>query len=233
MRNRAVNLLLAALLLAALPLPGGITSLVKTPAAAAGGIEDDFEGDLSKWTQLSGTDPFTIQTSGGSEVLRTSTTSSGTIIYTDEQTSTISQWAMVQYVNSEVTNPHFAGLYFRSTNNASEYAYTARVESAHEVVWRSCKGHSCWDIQGTTTTDIYDGDYYGIEVTGTADDTVVKVWDFGSSPPADRGSWGSATDTLTDNPNSARRADVGKYVGIYDGSGASYDEFDNFSAGDI
>lgn len=210
-----------------LPLLGlGIIPISGRRDVAAGGIEDDFSGDLSKWTLLTGSPTPTIE----SGVLRID--GQLVYIYTDEQTSTISQWLLVQYVNHEFNDSDNGGVYFRSTNNASQRAYTVRIEPTNQVlVWRHCAGTSCTDVEESTVTGIDEGDWYGVEVTGTGTDTEVKVWDFGTSAPANRASWGTADDTMTNDPGTA--ADTGKYVGLYKGSTAEYMDFDNFSAGDI
>ena len=105
-----------------------------------------------------------------------------------------------------------------------------RAETDRDLQWRDCLAAVCTDIDDANV-DIQDDDYFGFEVTGTGDNTELRVWDFDDTPPASRAAWGVADQTLTGNPNNA--ADVGKYVGLYDGSDSSWDEFDNFSAGDI
>ena len=215
-----------AIALLCLPLLGfGIIPISgRRDAAPGGGIEDDFSGDLSKWTQLT--------TSGSNwtitaDVLDDEETS-GVIIYTDEQTSTISQWVMWEYVDG-----NYKGAYFRSTNNSGELAYALRRHSNAnaDLVWRHCTGHSCSDID-TWDTTINPGDCIGMEITGTGSGQELDVWDLGSGGcPVARGSWGSADDTLVNT--SGNYADTGKYVGLYSGSGSGTGKFDNFSAGDI
>lgn len=191
-------------------------------AAAGGGIEDDFSGDLSKWTQLvSQSGDWTIN---GSDELTTGSTW-GVIIYTDEQTDTISQWFQYRHVEGL-----YGGTRFRSVNDDEEYSYTLRPNATGDLDWCYCLGEDCWVIE-ITTGKYSEGDCIGAEVTGTGDATRLDIWNHGTGACPERGSWGSEDDTLLSDPSNA--ADVGKYVGFYSGYDGDEQIFDNFSAGDV
>jgi len=192
-------------------------------------ISDDFSGDLSLWTEHG--------TSGQWDIF--STTLRGldqsVILYTDEQTCTVTQWMMAKF---DYDTNSYAGFYFRSENNESAGAYGLRWEqNGGKFMWRHCGGaansntaEDCTDIGAGWTRALDDNDYVGVTVAGTGTDTVVTIYDLGTSavPYANWAASADSSQALTDDPG--QEANVGKYVGFY--NGASVDVyFDNFTAG--
>lgn len=228
---------------------GPVTNILlywTAPSAPSGqDFADDFSTDpSSRWTKLSGSD---WTWSSGNENVRM--LNSGTYIYTNQQTDTVSQYAYVSYDQSNGGSA-YAGLYFRSTNNATEAAYTVRYEEVgDDYRWRACEGHSCTTIASILNQPLTDDDFYGIEVTGTSDSTSVTIYDCGTTEPVGGDFSGcSNLGTMTDNPRSictgagapvsyctgsgtGTGADSGTYTGLYNGSSADID-FDDFGGGD-
>ena len=199
--------------------------------ACSTSISDDFSGTLSKWAELGTSGNWAI-VSGQAKV-----TDKSVLIYTDEQTCVAgTQWAMTKIDMS--LGAVYGGLYFRSQNDATTYAYVVRYEEPNDdFVWRYCGGAANSDVASNCTNVgtwfnhvLDDGDYYGIEVAGTGTGTEVKIYDLGTTA-INYSNWASSADsvtTLTDDPGQA--ADTGKYIGLY--SGATGDiGFDDFSGG--
>lgn len=184
-------------------------------------ITDNFDNNpSSRWTDGVGTYTWdstnaNIDIDDGGNV----------VTYNTTLAAADSGYATVKFVIENV----YSGFYFRSDNNMGNVAYSLRYNGSSTWVWRYCTGASCTDVQSFSNS-FTDNHYYGIEWRGTGNDTEVKFWDFGATPPPPRGLWGTADATLTNNPGSA--ADNGTYVGLYDG-GTSPDTFDDFEAGDI
>ena len=201
-----------------------VKTIVNNSTQGASAITDDFADTDAKWTTLAGT-AWSI--TGG---LFQSASASGVEVYTDAQTSTVTQTLQAQWRNSV---PNYGGVYFRSTNNDAEYAYALRYSNVKGWEWRYCTGTTCTTIQNNTDNGVSSGthfvsdteDYFAVQVTGTGDSTVVGVQDCGASPCT----LGSFSANFTFEANPAQVADTGKYVGVYNGSNSTID-FDNFSA---
>jgi len=194
-------------------------------------ITDDFDAGLIKWNQLSGT--WTISASEAQDSVQ------GVMIYDDEQTCTVTQWAMVKF--NLPGSGAYGGLYMRSQNSGSTYAYAVRYEQpATQFAWRYCGGgdHSN-DPDSCTTIDsggavwsrtLDDNDYYGVEITGTSTSTEVKIYDLGVTAIS-YPNWAASADsmaTLTNDPD--QDAATGRYVGLYNGASQTI-AFDDFAAG--
>jgi hypothetical protein len=193
----------------------------RTAGGCSSSISDDFSGTDAKWTHLTGSG-WTV--GGGLLVI----SDEASYIYDDEETCNISQWASVERVDES----SYQGIYLRSDNNASNYAYAFRWTNgapAAAVDWRYCLGHSCTTIESTSSVQLDIGDCLGVEIDGTGDDTVARIWDLGAGPCTAHASWGTADATLTNNPTNA--ADVGKYTGTYCGAAGS-GQMDTFAAGE-
>lgn len=194
-------------------------------------ISEDFSTNPigTRWTAEIGTFVY----DSGNENLDCVSSATGLLSH-DTQLDTINQYVVVQYVSIPETS--FAGIYFRFDGNTSNNAYAVRYEAAADrFLWRTLTGVTGLGDIEFQAHSLTIGDYVGITCTGTADSTIVKIWDFGVSPPGDPhdpSSWGAATYTFTNNPDSDKRADSGRYVGLYDGgTNAAVATFDNFSAG--
>jgi len=199
--------------------------------ACSTSISDDFSGTLSKWTELGTAGNWAI-VSGQAKV-----TDNSVLIYTDEQTCVAgTQWAMTK-IDLSLGNV-YGGLYFRSQNDATTYAYAVRYEETGiDFRWRYCGGAANSDVAASCVTigswlnhTLQDGDYYGAEITGTGTNTVVKIYDLGTTAK-NYSNWATSNDggtTLTDDP--AQAADTGRYVGYYSGAAGDIG-FDDFEAG--
>jgi hypothetical protein len=180
-------------------------------------ITDNFSSDLSKWASLDGS-MFTIDTVNNE--LDFPTDGAGAAVYTNEKTCTINQWAAVEY--NVVQGNAWDGIYLRSTNSSQEVAYSVRgnPNESSEIVWRYCYGKTCTTIATVNTgSPITINDSLGVEIEGTGNDTVVRVWHWPDQTIPARGNWGASTHTFTDNPPNP--ADNGQYVGIYTGNPSS------------
>jgi len=185
-------------------------------AGCSTSIEDGFSGTLSKWTEHGTSGQWSI-TSGELKGLNQSV-----ILYTDEQTCGVEQWIMAKW---RVSTSGYAGIYFRSSNNESAGAYAVRYEKpATDIVWRSCGGAQNSNTAENCTTiatwdyTLTDDNYVGVHVTGTGNDTVVNVYDLGVSA-INFANWAASADSSTSfTTNPGQAADVGTYVGAYNGS---------------
>lgn len=178
------------------------------------------------WTTLSGSDSSIDTTNDAFDFA----SGSGSVtIWEYQQLDSINQWVCV----TTETAVFYKGVYLRSTNNSSEYAYGVRNESGNTIA-RYCTGHSCTDI-GTATSQLFaanDGDTSCVAVSGTGTDTIFELWDFGGTPPTYPAAgvdpqtiWGAPDATITDDPG--QEANTGLYVGEYNGGslGGSDSEF--------
>ena len=191
-------------------------------------ITDDFSSDLTLWSELGVSGLWTI-TSG-----EITAATEGTIIYTDEETCTVQQWVMMKFGEGG-----YGGAYFRSQNNESTYAYTVRYQASGTLkfAWRYCGGADnsntaelCQDVV-TWNHTLHNNDYYGIEVSGTGNDTVVTVYDLGVSAKQ-HANWAVSSDSSNQwTTNPAFAADVGKYTGVYHGNSTLL-ALDDFTAGE-
>lgn len=212
-------------LLLCLPLMGqGIISVSGRREPVGGcstSISDDFSGTLSKWKYNSGSGWGIV-----SGQLETNNTSAS-LIYNDEATCTVTQWAEVE---EDHAGP-YGGFYFRSTDNSSEYAYALRRQSNGRLMWRYCTGHSCTDIESTGAgTTWAGGECIGMRVSGTGTSTTVEIWNHGATcSGTDPSSWGTADATLTNDPG--QEANTGTYIGLYYGASTIDLRFDNFAGG--
>jgi len=240
------RLLLIALILLAIPSFALAGMVIQTVAGGEAGVNfyDDFGTDPlgTRWVNLSGSGENYDDVNDNWDF-----TLSSAYLY-DTQTTTTNQWAIVERVTT--VGEGYPGIYFRSTNNASECAYVVRAVGITGFIWRDCKGHSCDDISSLWSRVIAYGDYFGITVEGTGDSTIVTVYDFGATTPdscasaaacdPDTLTWDDydeAKNAFTDNPGQAggdcdsELADTGKYMGLYFGSNND-STFDDFFFGD-
>lgn len=200
-------------------------------SACSTSISDAFAGDLTLWSEHGTSGMWTITSA------EAYASDQSVLLYTDEQTCTVTQWAMAKFLITY--GQIYSGFYLRSQNDETQYSYALRYEETEtDFVWRYCGGsnngnvaEACQDIS-TTVWDrtLNDGDYVGVEITGAGDLTVVKVYDLGVSAKS-YANWASSADasvTFTDNPTYP--ADTGKYIGLYNG-GSTDVAFDDFQAG--
>ncbi len=195
-------------------------------------IADDFSGDLSKWTEPWTSSLWSIVTGEARG------TGQAVLLYTDETTCTVTQWVMAKFAHPSNT---FLGVYLRSQNDESTYAYAVRWEDGtggNDFQWRYCggsansnTGENCTTIGSgwTPGTPLDTDDYVGVEITGTGTNTEVKIYDLGTTAK-NYSNWATSNDqtiTLTDDP--AQEANVGKYVGVHNGAGTNV-FIDDFSA---
>lgn len=199
-----------------------------TSGTCATSISDDFSGDLTLWSEHGTSGLWTI-TSGEAVV-----TDKSVLLYTDEQTCTITQWVMYKFTPSVSTT--YSGAYLRSENDETTYAYAVRYEdTANQFAWRFCGGDNnsdqasaCQTLK-TWSNDLTINDYVGIDIAGTGDATTVTIYDLGTTAK-DHANWASSNDAsqaLTASPTYP--ADAGKYVGLYSGY-TSDGGFDDFTA---
>ncbi len=190
-------------------------------------ISDDFSTDISSgWTEDDGNWIY----DSGNENVDAPANERG-MLSNNTMLDNVNQYVAVEYDNIAASS--YGGFYLRYTGSYSDPGYAVRYNiGSASFEWRSCAtgADSCSTFATSSSHTLHAGDYVGVEIEGTGNDTVVRIWDFGTSVPA-RGSWGAATFTFTDNPSTA--ADTGKYVGLYDGGigAANFVTFDNFSAG--
>lgn len=212
---------------------------IHTPASSAppsGGVfyTDDFTTDpASRWTAITGT--AWTWNSGSSNVTSTLNSHWGY----NSPANTITQLVYAKFSDSFFNN--FAGVGLRSDGTGTTNAYVLRVISSTAFLVRSVQGATgVNDIKTITHTPV-DGNYYGLRVEGTGNDTVFHFFDFGASNPGldetttlaqakaasvswqiiDNGNW-----TDNDEP-----ADGGKEGFFYDG-GQQVRNFGDFNYGD-
>jgi len=218
------------------------------PAAAAGATQyfsDDFSGTEAKWTDGSGT--WAINTGEYQ-----SSVSSGSAIFTDEATDTVTQFACVQNASSATT---YAGVKLRINtldDSGNSYAMRWNLGGTKQITWRKCVEASCDDIGNDYLTTLDEDNWLCAEVEGTLANTIGRFWERASDPTGeDPDDWGDpdacwcnggscsgcncagSTDCDNAEPGAGNYSDCGSgdcYVGLYSGSNATV-LFDNFSGG--
>lgn len=202
-------------------------------------IADDFSGDESNWTEVDGAP--VVQS--GIYDFGDGTGLKGVSLYTNEETCSLNQWVLFEIDAVESVDYVYSGAYLRGEVANTNYQYAVRVDSAavDEIEWRYCAGGSTHStcttiVAATMDTAFAAGQWFGAAVTGTGNDTIMYVWEHGTSDPGawdgtiGAGSnWGSPNHTFTDNP--ANPADTGTYIGLYTGHATYWTEFDNFEGG--
>lgn len=193
-----------------------------TTQACTSNVSDDFSGDLSNWTEYGSTSAWAI-TNGYAEA-----STKSVFLYTDEPTCSANHWVMAQFIFEDGAAPL---LYFRAENDETTYAYVILYDDlAEEFDWGFCGGpensNSYEQCDGVTagawSRILNSGDFVGVDVTGTNNDTVVRVCDLGVSAVSHANWAASGTcNTWTDNP--VYIANTGTYIGIMD--------FDSFTVG--
>lgn len=112
---------------------------------------------------------------------------------------------------------------------------------AYLIVFKPTEGVIEWfgggSIQTATSVTLNSGDSYGITISGTGNDTVVRIWlnPTGDSPSA-ADTWGgdSSPDwTFTNNPGSPVDGGAGTYAGLGGYVDDGVTSFNDFFAGDI
>lgn len=234
------SILISILILLTLALPVGarMTSVVAGGgvAAASSGqnFSDDFSGTLGNWTVSTGTAAIS------SGVLSLSTAGWDPIVLTyNTSTNTVSQYMKFSLPSASETYPIAV---FRYVNSSSGfYAIEFSTPFSCEVEWRYFEDDSdigSGDVIGASVDmgTCSNGDTFGITVTGTGTDTIVRMWHnpTGSSPSA-ADTWGgdnTPNASWTDNPATA--CDTGTKVGFAGIQATAGDiTFDNFYGGDI
>lgn len=213
------------------------------PAAAPSGaaFSDNFnraDNDSlgSNWTEAVGdadiaSNALYFATGGWDPVLVSHNTS----------TNTVNQYVKISI---PVANETYGQVVFRYTNSSTHF-YTVAFNTPFscEIEWRHVAGSTGIGAENTIGTSVdmgscSNGDSFGITITGTGDDTVVRVWhNPTANTPVSASEWDSGDTTpdasWTTNPG-ANAVDTGNkvgFAGIQNSAGEI--TFDSFYAGDI
>jgi hypothetical protein len=189
--------------------------------------------NLSSWTEIGTTGRHSI-VSNQLKITWASGAFTGLIYNT--QTSSLTQHAKMQFVNGNNAWNAYPGFWFRRTGtaNAKLYGLDAR-DGYSDVGWAWHTENSTLSIGGVIQTGNFgsalaDGEWIGVEVTGTGADTIVYVWKWASDPGV-RANWGTASLTFTNDPG-GNACDTGLYIGIRGYAGAATDvTLDNWTGG--
>lgn len=219
----------------AIPLQGGITSLVQPEAGSAdcGAFTETTWDNLTGWTQDTNVEYSANATNDNLDIADSGT---GIWIQNDTDTTNANHCAMWQYkvipgsedmitimlrAPSGVGNVYVVGYAFQS----SDLFWMTYATNNNGVSWVADNASG----GGVSAPDA--GDYISACVTGTGTGTVITYWDHGASDPGDcRSDWGAADVTYLDDPSTA--VDSNTRVGILldewtgvRGSGGELDEF--------
>lgn len=226
----------------------------KANAGGGGGqsFSDDFDdrgsdeelGDSANWTEYNTATNSEIWADDSETYILPGNTAPGqdpdnfetlSAIYTGQQCDTVSHWALVRLVGENGTAS--AGLILRAENSSTANCYHVTFDSgSNQMKWEvaTAEGSFQETVQTSSGITFTNTHYYGAEVSGTGDSTVIDIWDLGTSDPGTTGpsGWGTADISMTNNPTSA--CDVGKYVGVrfYTADSAGQEIIDNFRGGD-
>ena len=197
-----------------------------------GGVDNDHGRLLGFWHTPPGLDRAERALVGDGGILTpASTTHNALIYYSAAETCTVDQWVAFTYTSLGCCN----GGAFRQVSTDDEAGrYVVRyLKGFGKFAWEYRTGS---DVTGPPLEDsgedsflLSSGDRVGIHVAGVGSQTVVRVWvdPLGTEPSE----WGPPDWTTAVDPGPGSYADVGKHVGLYNGSGGTKGTFDNFSAG--
>lgn len=233
-----MNTLFALLLVAQVSLssPGFVDQLVAPVAAAA---STSFSDDFNRTDNASMGDSWTEIAQGYGQIKIASNTAVSENSYDNAgrgalhtTTAGVNQYARVTITSGNSTAAE-CGVFLRAVD-ASSPCYTVTVrQDSDQVSWNylSTPGSALVLVQNNLTLTFTYPVVIGVTITGTGNDTVVRLWkDPTANAPDSASSWDSesADVTLSDNPASA--ADTGTRVGI--GGALGYDlVWDNFFGG--
>ena len=190
-----------------------------------GAYTDTFDANINNWTSIG---PVTYAWYEIGVMICTATGSTQhSAAYFETQLSGVKQAMKVEIVAAEDNTP-YTGVIFRRTGGAGEKFYRVIANPGDtNVYWSYCTDDAdllpSADIATDDMTGDWDeGDWLGVEVSGTGDDTVVNVWRWTNDPGEYDESYtnwgvpGVAGDTIvfTTNP-SANACDTGLYTGVY------------------
>jgi hypothetical protein len=216
-----VPILLVVLL--ALPLHGGITSLVQKAGEEPGGCNAFSEttwDNLDGWTSSGG---FTADSSNDELDYNTS----GDSISNDTTTTNSNHCVLWQFKETDLDAVEL-GLRMPTSGNFYAIGWDYYYDEFYWSVYDT-NGNWIGDNASAAGNTPDDGDYISACVTGTGTNTVITYWDHGGSNPGDcRSDWGAATITRDDDPdfviNSGTR--VGILLDDWSGGGSgTLDEF--------
>jgi hypothetical protein len=181
-------------------------------------FSDDFSGTLANWTQDSGS--WSI---GSGTLLQGSSDWTNDWIHHNTPCTTINQYVKFKHTDG---NGGFTGVRLRAGASGT---------GGYVVEFRQSWGSFQWEGGDIAMPGgIASGDVFGITITGTGDNTVVRVWKNPTGLPTSAANWnGDSTPDIefTNNPSSP--VDTGLYVG-FRGRGliASGQVIDDFFGGD-
>jgi hypothetical protein len=183
---------------------------------------DAFGGTLANWTEVVSGGYVTGWSIETGAIVFNGGAAAGLIYYDAAQQQDADQYGLVKMVSVNYEN----GLALRYTSPTSVYLFVFDGGTAY---WY---GPDYDHLIASTALVLDDGDVVGVTVSGTGNDTVVRIWKnpTGTSPDS-VSSWGSDTTpdvTFTDNP--ATPVDSGAYAGLL---AYTYGIADDFYFGDF
>lgn len=243
--SRTTKLVIIALMFCVLPVMGQLRRTAFFPqrigAAAAGGaaFSDDFNRADSdslgaNWTEA---DPD-IDILNNNAQLVDGSFGGLFAIYTNTACSTVNQYVQINHAGTSESS--YDQIPVRYTDASTEFYYFEFGVATIDWYHLTAIGGTATQINASsgTPTETGAGAVFSITITGTGDNTVVRIWTDSAllgTTPVSADNWnGDTTPTATFTDNPANPVDAGSYVGIGGTQNIANDiEFNSFLGGDI
>lgn len=215
--------------------PFFVAGVLKPAASGCSFPLTETFSSLGNWTEIAPTGVYTA--ASGEMVVNPTANNQGSGCINNCALPTTEGYMKMQVVTSDGGGTALPGFAFRRTGGAGELFYSVIFQMGSAACYWSYRTDDAdyapeADIEaGTLSAATAVGDWIGVSWTGTGDAVVVTVWNWTSDPGA-FASWGTAEDTLTNNPG-GNAADTGLTFGAwcYFTDAANTTTLDNFLAG--
>lgn len=158
-------------------------------------------------------------------------------IYTGTACSTVNQYVQVQLAGT--SESAYLQMPLRYTDGSTEFYYIEFAATTAEWYHMTAIGGTPTKLNAVNGSfvGLGAGSVISITITGTGDNTVIRIWDdvaVGTTPTA-AGTWdGDSTPTASFADNPANPVDSGSYVGIGGTQNLANDiEINDFEGGDL
>lgn len=211
---------------------GGVTATAPftiTTVDGVAGISDNFSGTLANWTTRAGT--FT--TASG----ELSCSETGIVEYTASAPSSADQWVKVKFAATSsgehgvvLRAPNGTGYRYVIYHNDPEWRWEWQSRDDNNVLGYPWKVNAVDQSDNTLTEESVSGQTWGFTITGTGNNTRVRLWkNPTAASPINATSW-DATDDWDGImiPTETPGAMTDTYVGV---KGVASSTYDDFSAG--
>lgn len=208
--------------------------IIMSGFSLAGDIFDDFnraDSDTlgSKWTEVVGDTDIVSNAAS----FQSTSFSKCFSIYSAQSCTTINQYAKFMVTFSAQC---YVGIIFRYTDASSAFMGLQVGSTEDTAFWTYYSNSTATSVDVTSgAITVNSGDTFGVTITGTGTNTIVRVWrNITANAPTSASLWDGTAPTLEFTTNPPNPVDTGFTVGI-EGytSAAGTSQLDNFYAGDI